>query len=112
MSALPSNLRITGTLAEDARAFTAPGGGAVVRVLLQQPGEKDLVRAVRQVGTGNAAQYAAQRSALLLRQGTTVTVHARWLRRKRGALELVHVSHIEPHNLPAPRHEPLARLED
>jgi hypothetical protein len=97
-----STMRLTGTLARDARSFTLTDGTAVLEVLVHQPSMCCTALARRQVGNGFAAQFAARNSANHLKAGQRVTVHAAGFDIDRDQLVLVGVDHIEHHGAPSP----------
>lgn len=71
-----STIVITGTLRADARCWDDGRGGAVLSVVIEQPGGLPPVHAPWTTGSGNAAYYAVTKTALRLRRGMRVRVHA------------------------------------
>lgn len=67
---------ITGTLRADARSWDDGRGGAVLSVVIEQAEGRPTVHVPWTVGVGHAASYSAARTALRLRRGTRVRVHA------------------------------------
>lgn len=91
-----TQIRVRGTLAEDARNYVNPNGSAGVIVLVGPAATDSVaVEAHRYYGKGPAAQIAAASAAQHMRRGCRVTVHAAGWRVRADRLVLTEVSHIE-----------------